>query len=339
MAAGKNPVLRYSIIDHCLSSRQQRYWTAQDLIEKFADYDLKVEWRTLMYDLNNMRTDEQLAYQAPIAYCRTHKGYYYTDEEYTIEGMRLSESDLMGLSFVIGIAEQFEGTAMLQQARSTLHKLKKSKTAPKGSLNSAASFTATVPQPYYKGLRYLSVLSEAIFQRQVLRVTYQKFQTEKSGHHIFHPYQLKTYNNRWYVRGYSEKRREVIVLGLERIEDVRVEKIRYREDHYAEEKEYFFHTLGISKGSGPVENIELEFTPAQGHYIKTLHLHHTQQILKDDANCLIIQLQLVQNYELYQLIHSFMDQVKVLKPDSLRQHIQATIKNMAARYAVRNKKK
>jgi len=332
MSAGKNPFLRYSIIDQCLSSRRQRYWTPEDLMEKFAEYDLKIELRTLKYDLQNMRENSQLNYNAPIAYCRRNKGYHYTDENYSINGSNLSDSDLMSLAFVVGVSEQFEGMDVLQQARGTLNKLSKSHLLLKQSPAAGATVMSTEPQPYYKGLRYLSTLATAIFQRQPLRIVYRKFHDEHEAEHRFHPYQLKAYNNRWYVRGYSEKRKEVIVLGLERIEGMMNEKVRYRDDIAVGDKEYFFHTLGITKGSGTVEDIELEFTPAQGHYVKTLHLHHTQQIVKDDAESLIIRLQLIQNYELCQLIMSYMDQVKVLKPLSLRNRIKELLLHTTALY-------
>ena len=89
---------------------------------------------------------------------------------------------------------------------------------------------------------------------------------------------------------------------------------------------FFYHTIGISRGTGPVEDIQLMFTPAQGHYIKTLHLHHTQTIVRDDADGLVISLQLIQNYELCQLILSFMPNVKVLQPPSLRDKVVEMLK-------------
>jgi len=332
MSAGKNPYLRYSIIDHCFSSKQQRYWSVKDLIEKFKEYDLQIELRTLRYDLQNMRENSQLNYNAPISYCHTNKGYYYTNTDYTIHGAHLSTSDLVALAFVIGIAEQFEGTSILQQARGTLTRLSNTNPLLKQSIDTSTPVCGSQPQPYYKGLRYLSVLANAIFQRQPLRIAYRKFQDENYADHLFHPYQLKTYNGRWYVRGFSEKRRDVIILGLERIGDVQEEKIRYRDDRAINDKEYFFHTIGITKGSGTVEDIDLEFTPSQGHYVKTLHLHHTQQIVKDDAQSLVIRLRLIQNYELCQLITSFMDQVTVLQPLSLRNRIRETALQMHSLY-------
>lgn len=65
MSAGKNPILRYGIIDHCLNSKVKRYWSPEDLIQKFTNYDIFIELRALKYDLQNMRGNSQLGYDAP----------------------------------------------------------------------------------------------------------------------------------------------------------------------------------------------------------------------------------------------------------------------------------
>src|SRR4051812_5640964 len=128
MSAGKNPYLRYSIIDRCLGSKHKRYWTPVELLEKFAEYDVYVELRSLKYDLQNMRDNTQLKFNAPIGYSRANKSYYYTEEGYSIDGERLSHHDLMALTFVVNLLEQVEGATMLQQAKGAVSKLNKAKT-------------------------------------------------------------------------------------------------------------------------------------------------------------------------------------------------------------------
>lgn len=321
MSAGKRPILRYNIIDQCLSSKHKRYWSPEELLDKFAEYDLQVELRTLKYDLQHMREDTQVNYNAPIAYCRKNKGYHYTEDGYSINGERLSHNDLVALSFTVNLMEHFEGGDLLQQAKRTMHKLDKGTRLAKQGIAPRANVMSVQPKPYYKGVQWLGILVDAIFQAQPLAILYQKFNDNAPGQHIFHPYQLKMYSDRWYVRGYSEKHSDVIILALDRMEGITEATARYRHDIATDDKAYFYHTIGISRGTGPVEDIQLMFTPAQGHYIKTLHLHHTQTIVRDNADGLVISLQLIQNYELCQLILSFMPNVKVLQPLSLRDKV------------------
>lgn len=326
MSAGKNPILRYKIIDQCLSSKRKKKWKPEELIEEFSAFDLQVELRTLKHDMKNMRENEQLGYFSPIAYCRKEKGYYYTQDGYSIYGDRLSQNDIMALTFNLNLLQQFEGSEIIEQTKHIVQKLSKSNKLARPGGKVKTTVLNMNPQPYYKGIGYLNVLLEAIFNSQPLCIGYRKFNDEKATDHIFHPYQFKMYNNRLYIRGFSQKHKEVIVLALDRIESIKEENIPYRDDIALDDKEYFQHTIGITKGKGPVEEIQLAFTPEQGHYIKTLHLHHTQEIIKDDSNGLVVTLQLIQNYELCQLLLSYTPNVTVLKPLTLKKKIVEMLK-------------
>ena len=136
---------------------------------------------------------------------------------------------------------------------------------------------------------------------------------------MFHPYLLKEYKGRFYVLGYSEARSNVIILALDRIESVGDDMaVPYKPNTSLQANEYFKHTLGITIGDGPVEDVILWFTPSLGHYIKTQHLHTTQQVIEDNSEGLVIRLQLIVNYELISLLLSHCPQVSVIQPLSLR---------------------
>lgn len=72
-----------------------------------------------------------------------------------------------------------------------------------------------------------------------------------------------------------------------------------------------------------MEDIILWFSPAQGHYLKTQHLHASQQILQDDEEGLVVSLKLIINYELVSLLLSFCPDVSVTAPVSLRDKLDA----------------
>jgi predicted DNA-binding transcriptional regulator YafY len=71
-----------------------------------------------------------------------------------------------------------------------------------------------------------------------------------------------------------------------------------------------------------VEDIELLFSTTIAPYLKTLHVHHSQKIVREDANGLVIALRLIPNPELTQLILSYGPDVKVLKPEGLRKQVE-----------------
>ena len=97
MPANKNALIRYKTIDNCLRNRYRR-WTLENLVEACSDalYDMEgiskgVSVRTVQADIQMMRSDK-LGYNAPIE-VYDHKYYRYSDPDYSITDMPLSQND------------------------------------------------------------------------------------------------------------------------------------------------------------------------------------------------------------------------------------------------------
>ena len=315
----KNAYLRYRILNSCFTNRQKRYWTIAELLEKLVAHDILVEKRTLEADFEMMRHDERLGYHAPITYDKKEKAFFYNDPHFSIDHVPLTEEDLQALTLAANILHQYKSVKLVQQFEGMVDKLGKVVTHLKQPQNN--KLIAFEHAPYYKGREFFDVVLEAITQQQPLCIAYRKFTGTKNDDHVLHPYFLKEYRGRWYVLGFGETRQSIITLGLDRFVRVTTAAISFKENKTLKPKEYFQHTLGITLGSGPVEEIELWFSPVQAPYLKTQYVHHTQKIISDDETGLVISLKLIPNPELTQLILSYGAEVKVLKPETLKEVI------------------
>jgi len=329
MAAGKNPYLRYRILHSCFSNKQQRYWSLEALIGKLSKHDLVVDKRSVERDLEAMRYDERLGYKAPIAYDRKEKGYYYTEPTFNIDQLPLTEDDLQALTLAANILNQYKHVKFVQQFEGMMDKLHKMVNHLKKPQNE--KLIAFEDAPYYKGHDFFDIVLNAITHQQPLRIRYCKFDNPQADDHVLHPYFLKENRGRWYVLGYSEERHYTITLGLDRFVSATNADIPFKENKKLKPKEYFHHTLGITVGRGPVEDIELWFSPALAPYIKTQHLHHSQKTVSDDESGLVISLRLIPNPELTQLLLSYGSDVKVLKSERLKMEIESVWKKCVNR--------
>lgn len=97
--------------------------------------------------------------------------------------------------------------------------------------------------------------------------------------------------------------------------------------------EYFKYCFGviIPYDQNP-EEIILSFNPDQGKYIKTLPLHESQVILKDDKDELLIKLTLYVTHDFIMEILSYGDSVKVIQPISLIEEIKSIYENALKKY-------
>jgi predicted DNA-binding transcriptional regulator YafY len=315
MPSVKNQYLRYRILNSCFTNRQKQYWSIPELIKKLGEHDIIVDRRTLERDFEAMRHDEQLGYKAPIAYDKKEKAFYYSNPRFTIDATPLNTEDINALTLATNILQQYKGVQLVQQFEGVVDKL--SKFVDHLRKPEDQKIIAFEKSPYYKGNDFFDPVLYAITSKQPLRITYRKFAGDHDDVHVLHPYFMKEYRGRWYVLGYSEARESIITLGLDRIIKMDQSNVSFKENRALKPKEYFQHTLGITLGKGPVEEIELWFSSAQAPYIKTQHLHHTQKTIRDDNDGLVISLKLIPNPELTQLLLSYGADVKVVKPKSL----------------------
>lgn len=328
MPVGKFPFMRYKVINECLTNKRKPYPSIKDIQQALADYDIHVEKRAIEGDMEAMRYDKRLGYFSPIQYSHKHRGYYYTDPDYTLDKLPLSSEEIEAFEVIVESFKRFRGAEILKQVEGMFDKLDKVIMQQLKTKRSRVSYPVVDFEkvPYSKGVEHFDKLYQAIIKQQPLHILYKKFDNDKVSEHIFHPYLLKEYKFRWYLLGYSEKRRGKLILALDRIESISNVKIAFKPYKGNDVQKYFDHTIGITINNTGVKEIRLWFSPLQGNYIKTQHLHATQKIVSDTDEGIVVTLQLIPNYELLQMLLSFGAQVKVLEPESLRNELKEMLK-------------
>lgn len=334
MPSGKNPFLRYHIINTCLTNKKKPYPTTEELIQAMAKHDIHIANRALANDLEAMRYDKRLGYFAPIAFCRSHYGYHYTDPEYTIDKLPLSSEEVEAFELIVESLRRFRGAQIGQQVEGIFDKLDKVvmpqlKTRKSRLSHPVVDFEKV---PYAKGIEHFDALYRAIIKNQPINISYRKFDHTIPTKHLFHPYLLKEYKFRWYVVGHSEKRQGKNIFALDRIIKITPRKVPYRQYTGTDLQKYFEHTIGVTIGITGVKEVRLWCSPMQGHYLKTQHLHATQQIISEDRTGMVVSLQLIPNYELLQTLLAFGPEVEVLQPASLREQMIDMLTKSMQRY-------
>ncbi len=327
---------RVRVIDACLGGPGTRYWSKEMLLAAILEKaDIRVQERTLLNDIYVMRYSTQLNYHAPIKYCQKGKGYHYTDPDYSIQKLPLSESDIHSLELAAAILGQYKHVSTLAEFSASIDKvvtlvnqLKKTEE------NSGTPIIDFEKAPFSKGTEYLEPLLESIKAQKVVEVLYHKFNEEKPDGRVVSPLLLKEYRNRWYLLGVSHEKEEIRTFGLDRIAALlqRPEE-KYKSSPSFDADTYFRNTIGISYEKGSAEEVVLSFTPFQGNYIKTQHLHATQEILADNEQEFRIKIKVAVNYELVSTILGFGEDVEVIQPSHLRDRVFGKLRKSFKLYA------
>ena len=85
MPINKSAVLRYRIIDECLTNTMRKYPSKDFIIEQIEEKTGK-EISSSMFDKDIKGMKEM--YGAPIAFDRLNKGYYYSQDGFSIKNFR-----------------------------------------------------------------------------------------------------------------------------------------------------------------------------------------------------------------------------------------------------------
>lgn len=334
MPQNKQALVRMRVIDECLRSRSKKYWSKAELIQRISERDINISERSLDYDLYLMRHCSQLKYNAPIEYLKKENGYYYTDSNYSINNFPLNEVELNALATAADTFSQYKHVAVFSDFAATVNKVVNlvqqiSYERP----GKGGNFIDFERAPYSKGNEHLDTLIAAARNKYPIRLSYLKFDDTQPKERTVSPYLLKEYRNRWYLVGLQHEKGDLRKFALDRIYSLMPAEGEYfikTEDFNPEL--YFKNTIGISLEDSKVENIVLSFTPHDGNYIKTQHLHGSQEILIDDEKELRIKLRVVINYELIATVLSFGKNVKVLAPENLRHEMLKTFEACRSMY-------
>ena len=182
------------------------------------------------------------------------------------------------------------------------------------------------------GSEHLKTLLEAIKEQKQIQFEHINFErNDKPKSYKIEPYLLKQYQNRWYVFGKVASIKEFRTFGLDRIQSLDISATKFKRDKNYFPTQTFDDIVGLNYSEGKMQTVRLSVAYPQAKYIKSLPLHHSQQIIKDDNKELVIELFLIPNFELLQKILMQGDFIKVVSPkllaDKMRSILKATLKN------------
>ena len=331
MPLNRDAYTRYRLLDARI--RKKPHPTLDDLIEYIQEHtDKLVSRRTVQLDLQEMRYNQSLGFNAPIEYNRSEKNYRYTDPAYSITNLPVSADELHGLDFAISLLEQFEHLPAIREFEEAIRKI--ATTVKHNKEVRGESDYIQLDKPFViKGIELVEPLLKAISERRVVKFTYQKHGSEQVSQNLLEPYLIRESKNFWYVigNGISKKEHKILTFALDRIQDLQVTEQTFS-DEKIDKKNFYNNVLGVSIAEGKPEKVLLSFTPLQGKYIKTLPIHHSQKVVKEAASELHVQLELVINTELKMQLLSYGDQVKVLQPLALAKEMKEVAQRMLKNY-------
>lgn len=326
----KSAGVRYRIIDGCLTNTMHPYPTLEYLQEKIEQQlDTSISISMLNKDLAAMK---QL-YNAPIVYDKARGGYAYSDPDFSIAEFPLTVEEREALDISTALLQQIRGTKIFHQFENAINKVIEGYRISKIAGIEQRQFLQVEEPVRSPNNPFLEQLLQSIIHQQPLAITYQGYGREAKLHQ-FSAHLLKEYRNCWYVVGYSDRGKNLLVFALDRIKEIAASDAKYIKVDGFNPADFFKYSFGITQiHDAEAERVVLQFTTYQAPFVLNQPLHHSQQVLKQTDEFVELAYHVYLTTELIMTILSYGKQVKVLSPKKLANTIQATAQEMAALYA------
>lgn len=321
----KNALLRYRIIDKCLKNEQRPYPTKEDM--RFACEESlygstlgeHICDSTIEKDMYAMRMEMD----APIKYSKRYGGYYYSDENFSINEIPLSQDDIQSIKFAASTLAQFKDADIFKQFGFALDKIIDRVSAvedtKKPAVENKVQFETGVRNV---GSDYLAPLLTAIEQKKIVYFSYQSFVSGEKKHRKVTPLLLKEYRNRWYTITFDMVKSAIITYALDRITDFETSDedglvpVNFNPDTY------FKHAVGITANENDrPETITFKASNVAAKYIDSQPLHASQEKVKEGKKRTTFQIFANISEELIRELLSYSDGVEIVSPDALRDEV------------------
>lgn len=183
------------------------------------------------------------------------------------------------------------------------------------------------------GTEQLFSLLNAINNKLQISFEYQIFYHKDKSAKTVKPLAIKEFKYRWYLFAQSIHSGKVKCYGLDRLSNLEILHSNFETPADFNLNEHLHYSFGImSPNADQPSEVILSFEPLQGQYIKSLPLHHTQQILADNETELRISLSIYLTHDLIMELLSYGSTLKVIQPQQLIDTLKATYENALRKY-------
>ena len=316
MAVDRHVRERYRIIDGCFRNSGKRY-DIDDLLDEVNRQLAKIDCqpiskRTLQKDIADMQLEYDFELDDSLWDGRK-RIYRYADTSFSIFSIRNEERE--ALERTINMLRSFPDPRPLQYdyIATCLEQLTTMKTLSDGVSN--VVFQDNLD---YVGREYFLPILQAVENHQPLKIRYRSFKGKEGVKSIF-PYQLRQYNERWFLVASDKGYKTLSLYALDRIQSVEQLHIPFIE-YSGDLEAHFENVIGVSAhDNAEVDEVKLHISVSRFPYIETKPLHWSQTEIKKEStpNYRVIKLRVQINNELIASLLSLGEDVEVVEPKQL----------------------
>ena len=305
-----NKVQRYRLLQIDEEIRSGKFPNATTLSKK-----IEVSSRTIQRDIEYMRD----MYNAPIEFDAYKNGYYYTEENFYIKSVPLSEGELFSVALFDQLLEQYRNTPLENDLRSVFKKIEMS-LPNKITLDSSFLQNQTTFIPDQMGTinpENFSKIFSALKNRHVLDFEYRPLQKTTWMTRRINPLHAVCQKGNWYVMGFCHDKKDIRVFNFSRMQNVTESKEKFDIPKDFNPDKYFDKEIGIWLSATKKYTVELLISAEIGTFALERSWNKNQKIEQREDGSVWVSFETTQLPEVKRWVRGQGKTVKVLGPDEL----------------------
>ncbi|MCR5436900.1 MAG: WYL domain-containing protein [Treponema sp.] len=280
---------------------------------------------TLGRYINILRDD----YGAPVEFDFQKNGYYYTDNTFFIQQVMLKEGELLTLSTILPLLEQYKYTPLEKSYRDLMQKLiqmlPETITVDSALINNEVHFISDPITTLEPGV-FENVL-KATKTHFTLQMEYKTAQNTDYEERRFNPYHIICQKGSWYVLGYSHSSEAIRLWAMPRIRNCKITGDKFSIPKDFKLEDHIDVQIGAWGNNGEKHKVEIEFVKGLKTYVMERIWHNSQIIRENQDGSVYLSFETNQLDQTASWIMSFAGGARALNPPELK----ALVKDAAKR--------
>jgi predicted DNA-binding transcriptional regulator YafY len=279
----------------------------------------EVNTRTIQRDIEYMRD----MFNAPIEYSPAHRGFYYSEPNYYLKSVPLTEGELFSIALFDRMLEEYRNTPLENSLRKIFLKIVKSLPdnvkADTGFLATQLTFI-----PGHAGMideKTFKTVFTALRTKNTVTFDYRPLQKTTYMKRTVDPYHAVSQNGNWYIIGYCHDKKEPRLFTLSRIKNAILTKKNFEIPNGFKPETYFDRDIGVWASSRTPFDVELLVDNEIGAYAIE-RKWHKDQIVEQRKDGVYVKFTTTQVPEILRWVLGQGHTVKVLGPQELIQMVK-----------------
>ncbi|GHT97908.1 hypothetical protein FACS1894142_3490 [Spirochaetia bacterium] len=275
----------------------------------------EVNPRTIQRDIEYLRD----MHHAPLEYDKAHNGYYYTEANFFVKSITLSEGELFFVALFDQMLQQYRNTPIEKNLRAIFKKIAQAMpdnvTVDSSFLDSQVSVMSDhsghiEPQVFQTLFTALKTHQTICFEyRSLGETTHKKREAD--------PYHAICQHGSWRLLAYCHNRKEPRMFVFSRFKKVSLTGKKFTIPADFEPEAYFDKDIGVYASARTPYTVELLFNSEAGTYALEQYWHKTQIVKQQEDGSVYVQFTTTQIPQVLYWVMARGHTVQVLQPQIL----------------------